>query len=213
MKEDVQLINSMGNDLMVVNAARVSMAKESKVFSDADAKLIRFLARHHHWTPFGHVMLQFRIRMPIFIARQWYKSTVGLLRNEESRRYVDHTPEFFVPEVWRKQAENVKQGSSDEPVDYQRYITREVEEFYRASVQLYQAFLEQGVCREQARMLLPQAMYTEFVETGSLYAYARICKQRLDSHAQKETGAYAEQIATYCAEVAPVAWQALMELD
>ena len=231
----VQLLKHMGDDLMVVNAARVSMAKESeweivgydehidpdsrvisceprRKLSAKDAKLIRYLARHKHWTPFSHPQVQLRIKMPIFVARQWFKHTVGFTRNEVSRRYVDDTPEFYVPKEWRKRAENVKQGSSDEVLPgiplFNWYSPRDV---MLTCVDMYEAMLDQGVAPEMARMVLPQATYTEFIETGSLAAYARLASLRLDTHAQKETREYAQAIDAIMSELFPVSWEALME--
>lgn len=214
----VQLIDHMGSDLTVVNAARVSMAKESQweedlgpenwqnTLSKRDCGLISYLAKHKHWTPFGHPQISLRIKMPIFIARQWFKHQIGFNRNETSRRYVDDTPEFYVPTEWRKRAENVKQGSSEETVDGFGLV-------YPIAVgnalHTYNHMLSIGVCPEQARMVLPQSMYTEFVEVGSLAAYARLAGLRLDPHAQKEVQWYAEAIDKIMAELYPVSWAAL----
>lgn len=203
----VELIDHMGDDLRVVNAARVSFAKESEAFNDKDAKLIRYLAAHGHWSPFSHCFLTFRIKAPIFVARQLQKHQVGLAWNEVSRRYVDTEPEFYVPDGWRKRAENVKQGSSDETVD----ITNNAYVIATGMAeQAYEYLLSQGVCPEQARMVLPQSMMTEWYWSGSLYAFARVCKQRLDSHAQKETQTVATDIARLCREKFPVSFHALM---
>lgn len=234
----VELMTYMGDDLMVVNAARVSMAKESHWviadddsmelrLSERDQSLIRYLARHKHWTPFSHPQVQLRIKMPIFVARQWFKHTVGFTRNEVSRRYVDDTPEFYVPKEWRKRAENVKQGSSDELIteivhpegaldlwgDYDNkfHPTLHVRYSFQCAVDMYNALLASGVCPEQARMVLPQATYTEFIETGSLAAYARLASLRLDPHAQKETRAYAQAVDAIMSKLFPVSWEALME--
>ena len=231
----VQLLEHMGDDLMVVNAARVSMAKESeweivgydeyvdpdsrvisreprRKLSDKDAKLIRYLARHKHWTPMSHPQVQLRIKMPIFVARQWFKHTVGFTRNEVSRRYVDDTPEFYVPKEWRLRAPNVKQGSSDEVMPgiplFNGYTPRDV---MLICVDMYEAMIDKGVAPEQARMILPCSVYTEFIETGSLAAYARLASLRLDPHAQKETREYAQAVATIMSKLFPVSWEALME--
>lgn len=226
----VELLDNMGDDLMVVNAARVSMAKTSGwdfddddpiggvILKDADKRLINYLAKHKHWTPFSHPQVQLRIKMPIFIARQWFKHMIGFTRNEVSRRYVDDTPELYIPTEWRKRAESVKQGSSDELVDmekltytsgdwfsYQDYVGN-VE---RSALHLYKKLLIKGVCPEQARMVLPQSMYTEFIETGSLAAYARLASLRLDPHAQKEVRQYAEAIDSLMEQLYPVSWAAL----
>lgn len=219
----VELMTYMGDDLMVVNAARVSMAKESHWvitdddimelrLSERDQKLIRYLARHKHWTPFSHPQVQLRIKMPIFVARQWFKHTVGFTRNEVSRRYVDDAPEFYVPQEWRLRAPNVKQGSSDEVFpgtpNFSGLTPREVMRF---CVDMYEALLDQDVAPEMARMVLPQATYTEFFETGSLAAYARLVSLRLDTHAQKETRAYAQAVDAIMSKLFPVSWVALME--
>lgn len=219
----VELMAHMGDDLMVVNAARVSMAKESHWvitdddsmelrLSERDQNLIRYLARHKHWTPFSHPQVQLRIKMPIFVARQWFKHTVGFTRNEVSRRYVDDAPEFYVPKEWRKRAKNVKQGSSDEVLQdiplFNLYTPRDV---MRTCGDMYEALLDQGVAPEMARMVLPQATYTEFIETGSLAAYARLASLRLDPHAQKETRVYAQAVDAIMYKLFPVSWEALME--
>lgn len=227
----VELIDHMGSDLRVVNAARVSFHKASKwvqcagqdgrdkALATADAKLINYLAKHGHWSPFSHCFLTFRIKAPIFVARQLQKHQVGLAWNEVSRRYVDSEPEFYVPDGWRRRSENVKQGSSDELVqvmehpfyggdamDVNEYVTLYTENM----LFLYTAMIDQGVCPEQARMVLPQSMYTEWYWSGSLYAFARVCKQRLDPHAQRETQEVAQQISNHIAKLFPVSWKALL---
>jgi thymidylate synthase (FAD) len=234
-KITVDLIDHMGDDLRVANAARVSFAKESDyiccrtgdrikgcwsedapcsgpVLSDKDTKLIHYLAAHGHWSPFSHCFLTFRIKAPIFVARQLQKHQVGLSWNEVSRRYVDSEPEFYVPEGWRKRAENVKQGSSDETVN------DPLLEWYFGDAQssakyVYNILLSKGVCPEQARMVLPQSMMTEWYWSGSLYAFARVCKLRLDPHAQKETREVAQWIAEHSIKLFPVSWPALMNND
>lgn len=202
------LIDVMGSDLTVVNAARVSFDKFHYHFADeGDAKLIAYLARNGHWSPFSHPQLSFRVSAPIFVARQLAKHQVGLAWNEVSRRYVDSPPEFYTPEVWRKKADNVKQGSRDEAV--------EVDELYLhdmrvSQVELYLNMLDSGICPEQARMVLPQSMMTEWIWTGSLYAFARVVNQRLDPHAQKECRPVAEDIAKALREHFPVSSQVLL---
>ena len=215
----VTLIDHMGSDLSVVNAARVSFDKQSsyeyvgiaeEALSERDAKLIRYLARHNHWTPFGHCFASFRVKAPIFVARQLGKHQVGLVWNEVSRRYVDSEPEFYVPSEWRKRAENVKQGSSDE-----RVTDSDVGFVYMDVMQLalngYKILLQEGVAPEIARSILPQSMYTEWVWSGSLAAFARVCKLRLDPHTQKETRDVAEMIDAEMRRLFPVSWEALME--
>jgi len=184
-----RLINSMGGDLTVVNAARVSFNSHSKELNRKDERLISFLAKHGHWSPFAHVILQFRMKAPIFCARQLVKHQVGLTWNEISRRYVDTDIEFYEPKIWRKAADNVKQGSSDESSGWERWGSRIEKSMNSTQLALaeYEDAIASGVCMEQARMLLPQSMMTEWYWTGSLVAFARIVKQRTHSTAQLET--------------------------
>ncbi len=207
----IELLDHMGDDLAVVNAARVSMHKESHKVCADDEKLIRYLAKHKHWTPFAQVQFKFRISMPIFVARQWTKSSVGVIRNEVSRRYVDNPPEFWNPNgAWRGRAEHVKQGSGGLLLEA---VCDEVSEIYwyamDACSDAYKDMLEKGVCPEQARAVLPQSMMTEFIETGSLSAYARIYGLRTDPHAQKEIQDYALAIGEHIEKIVPVSWAAL----
>jgi len=183
------LVNSMGGDLTVVNAARVSFNSHSKELNRKDERLISFLAKHGHWSPFAHVILQFRMKAPIFVARQLVKHQVGLTWNEVSRRYVDTDIEFYEPKIWRKAADNVKQGSSDESSGWERWGSRIEKTMNSTQLALaeYEDAIASGVCMEQARMLLPQSMMTEWYWTGSLIAFARIVKQRTHSTAQLET--------------------------
>jgi thymidylate synthase (FAD) len=272
----VALIDSMGSDLSVVNAARVSFDKasdwewvESELdghpwtdtkLAERDTKLIQFLARgmttkdfeefvadvsrrgYHlmqfgssdirdelirlleryrdtpeHWSPFAHCFASFRVQAPVFVARQLQKHTVGLAWNEVSRRYVDSEPTFYTPETWRKRAENVKQGSSDEAVDWDGWAWDykdddiSVEQFYRTALSLYESMVHTyNVCPEQARMVLPQSMMTEFIWSGSLYAFARVCNLRLDSHTQAETRVVAQGISDHMKDLFPVSWAALV---
>ena len=205
----IELLDFMGNDLTVVNAARTSMAKQKKVFNENDARLIRYLLKHSHLIPFAHVQFQFRLKMPIFIARQWFKHQIGLVKSEVSRRYVTDEPEFWYPDAWRKKAENVKQGSSDEEIMVDNGV---IQQYYEYSRHLYNSLLEQGVCPEQARAVLPQAMITTFVETGSLLAYLRIISLRDDAHAQKEIQYYAKTIEKLISDKVPVIMATYKEL-
>lgn len=216
----VELIDSMGTDLSVVNAARVSFHKESfyefdmddpfvRYLSHKDMKLLKYLANNNHHTPFGHCFLSFRIKAPLFIARQLAKHQVGLCWNEVSRRYVDEEPEFFFPEVWRKKADNVKQGSSEEAVDVidaggWNWISPQ--DHVKTLLEHYKHLLSLGVCAEQARMILPQNMMTEWIWSGSLLAFMRICNLRLDSHTQKETQDVAKDIAIHLEKEFPESW-------
>jgi len=224
----VQLVDHQGTDLSVVNAARVSFDKQSdwvtddddfylldpnekEILSEKDAKLINYLAKHNHWTPFGHAFATFRIKAPLFVARQMGKHQVGLVWNEVSRRYVDSEPEFYIPESFRGRAENVKQGSSQNAVETpgagQDYpgITYAVE----TALAAYKGLLKDGVAPELARMVLPQNMMTEWIWSGSLAAFSRVCRLRLDPHTQIETQEVAKQIATEMEVLFPVSWVAL----
>ena len=200
---NVNLIDVMGTDLSVVNAARVSFAKESNEFSKQDAKLIHFLAKHNHWSPFGHASLQFRIKAPIFVARQLVKHQVGLVWNEVSRRYVDDEPEFYIPSEWRLKADDKKQGSSDETIEYNLGSTLE---FIKTT---YQNMLKANIAPEMARMILPQNLYTEWYWSGSLMAFARVCNLRCKPDTQWETQVIADLIDNGSKEKFPISWKAL----
>jgi thymidylate synthase (FAD) len=208
----VTLLETFGNDLTVVNAARVSFAKESAEFQARDEKLVQYLASHGHISPFFHPQVRFRLKMPIFVAREWFRHTVGFARNEVSRRYVDDAPECYVPSAAdiRARDKNKKQGSKDTAVDDAESVRGVLAAATEAAVSTYDALLEAGVAPEVARMILPQSMYTEFIETGSLYAYARLCRLRLDPQAQKEIRDYAGALDTLLRSAFPVSWAALM---
>ena len=206
----VDLVDSMGSDLTVVNAARVSFDKTSSTLDDKDIKLINYLANHNHWSPFSHCFLQFRIKAPIFIARQLGKHQVGLSWNEVSRRYVDSEPEFYEPETWRGKPENVKQGSDGEAKS-QYFPNLYVGDVTQLALTNYNKMIIQGVAPEMARMILPQNMYTEWYWSGSLYAFSRVCKLRLDKTSQVEVQQVARQISAYCTTKFPHSWNALMK--
>ena len=193
---NVELIDSMGTDLTVVNAARVSFGKKKTKFTKGDERLINYLASHNHWTPFGHCTLQYHIKAPMFVARQLGKHQVGLVWNEVSRRYVDSKPHFYVTDKWRSKAENKKQGSGDELVELQGEDYDHIQTALMTASDTYTHLLLKGVAPEQARMVLPQATYTEWYWTGSLYAFARICNLRLTEDAQEETKIIARKIST-----------------
>lgn len=218
----VELIDSMGTDISVVNAARVSFNKRSyymyddddpsvEYMSEKDMKLLKYLAEHNHHTPFGHCFLSFRIKAPIFIARQLGKHQVGLVWNEVSRRYVDSEPEFFFSKEWRRKADNVKQGSSNDSykevlVSVDQDLTYDAECICALALFWYQHNISMGLCPEQARMILPQNMMTEWIWSGSLLAFIRVCNLRLDPHTQKETQDVAKQIAFYLDQRFPESW-------
>ena len=205
----VVLIDSMGTDLTVVNAARVSFDKHHEEFTKGDEKLIAYLAKHGHWTPFGHPQLQFRISAPIFVARQLVKHQVGLVWNEVSRRYVDTVPVFHIPTQWRGKAEDRKQGSSKETVNLNFTITDAVIDLHTNALELYRQLLDAKVAPEQARLVLPQSMYTEWYWTGSLYAFARVCNLRTSEDAQEETRYVAQEISTLIETKFPISWKYL----
>ncbi len=192
----VELLEIMGSDLTVVNAARVSFAMESEEFGSRDKKLIKYLAKHNHWTPFGHVQVQFRVKAPVFVARQLVKHQVGLVWNEVSRRYVDFVPTFHAPEGWRKRAPDKKQGSSLETFEGKQEERWDIKywDLMQNAETLYDNMIASGVAPEQARMVLPQSMMTEWYWTGSLAAFARVVKQRVSSDAQYECQRIAEKI-------------------
>ena len=209
-KSLVQILEVMGNDLTVVNAARVSFSKESKELTEGDSKLIKYLARNQHISPFFHPQIRMRLKMPIFIAREWFRHTVGFARNEVSRRYVDSEPEVYMPAELRARDSNLKQGSKSESIDCNESVALIMHRAMEVSVTTYNSMLAANVAPEVARMVLPQTMYTEFIETASLYAYARLCKLRLDPHAQVEIRQYADAIDKQMIEHFPVSWAALM---
>ena len=207
----VELLDTFGDDLLVVNAARVSFAKESTTMEPRDEKLIRYLADHSHITPFFHPQARFRLKMPIYVAREWYRHQIGFARNEVSRRYVDDAPECYMPspEGMRARDSNKKQGSKETPAERAYDLAAKVRDTQQAVIAVYNELLAGGVAPEVARGVLPQSMYTEFIETGSLAAYARLCRLRLDPHAQREIQVYAEAVSKLLAERFPVAWAAL----
>jgi thymidylate synthase (FAD) len=208
---EVTLVDKMGNDLSVVNAARVSYSKTKKTFEQSDEKLIKYLAEHEHWSPFAHASMQFRIKAPIFVARQLVKHQVGLVWNEVSRRYVDFPPEIYKPTAWRGRPVNSKQGSDGE-VELGQTIDHNLETTMESCLILYNTMIEKGVAPEQARMVLPQSMMTEWIWSGTLYAFARVCNLRCKSDTQKETQDVAIQIHALADEAFPYCWKYLRKL-
>lgn len=217
----VEYVDHLGSDLNVVNAARVSFAKEVKEFDlEKDTKLINYLAKHNHWSPLAHTAVTIRVKAPIFMARQFVKHQIGLVWNEESRRYIDDTPEFYLPEVWRGRPVNAKQGSSELVVngwndENDCYVeSRKAAEHITSQCLIwYEEMLQAGIAPEQARMVLPQNTMTNWMWTGSLVAFARVCKLRLDSHAQVEAQELAQLINDVVAPLYPVSWAALMGVE
>ncbi len=201
----VELVDSMGSDLSVVNAARVSFAKVATEFTDKDVKLINYLAKHNHWTPFAHAFVSLRIKAPIFVARQAVKHQVGLAWNEVSRRYVDDEPEFYWPKQWRGRPVNAKQGSEG-------VLNWQVDpRCIQIALDTYMSAIKHGVAPEQARVVLPQNTMTEWIWSGSLAAFARVCKLRLDPHAQLEIQELAQGIKALVEPLFPVSFAALLE--
>ena len=203
---NVELIDHMGSDLSIVNAARVSFAKVNTEFDEkSDTRLINYLAKHNHWSPFGHASMQFHIKAPVFVARQLVKHQIGLTWNEVSRRYVDTEVEFYEPTEWRLAAENKKQGSSEETVKYN------LAPAHRFAKECYENMLNMGIAPEMARMVLPQSMMTEWYWSGTLYAFARVCNLRCKPDAQKETQNVGWDIDRYARKLFPASWRALRE--
>lgn len=224
----IDLIDFAGSDLAVVNAARVSFAKESawqkggintdygseywdnelKSLSEKDQKLINYLAKHNHWSPFAHTFLSFRCKAPIFLARQLAKHQVGGNWNEVSRRYVNDEPEFWFPDEWRGKPVNAKQGS-DGIIEHDADITQGIMDTVEQTLCDYLGMLDLGVAPEQARMILPQNTMTEWIWSGSLMFFARVVKQRSDSHAQKEAQDFAALLANAIPDEFEYSWKAL----
>lgn len=211
----VDYITHMGNDETVCNAARVSFDKTADMFTvQQNERLINYLARHNHWSPFSHCTVQMRFTAPIFVARQLAKHQVGFSWNEISRRYVDSKPSFWYPESCelRMKAENVKQGSSSSIHPKSMEYMREWDELTDRAEKLYNTMVEDGVCAEQARAILPQSMITQWIWTGSLYAWSRMYKLRSDSHAQVEVQWYAYDVDRIVCNLFPMSWRALKEV-
>jgi len=239
-KIEVTFVDSMGSDLSVVNAARVSFGKKSEwnpnfrdepPLYERDEKLIKYLAKHKHISPFGHAFASFHVKAPIFVARQLVKHKF-LRWNEISRRYVDDEPEFYVPDVWRGKSADKKQGSdgvvdgvwdlevetgaleTDEwgnlIIPYESVTTCTMN-FMEAQMQFYSQLLEHGVAPEQARMVLPQSTMTEWYWSGSLDAFADMCRLRCKPDTQYESRLVADQVSTIMQDLYPVSWSALMD--
>tara|TARA_R100000655_G_scaffold24787_1_gene50272 strand:+ start:2720 stop:3436 length:717 start_codon:yes stop_codon:yes gene_type:complete len=235
MTNNVEYIDHMGTDLSVVNAARVSHNKESawevdtvaksrfdsvigqlpsdyefQKLSEKDEKLINYLAKHNHWTPFAHTSVTLRITAPVPIRTQFFKHKQGFVENEISRRYVKTTPKFFNPK-WKKKPEgNIKQGSGEDfDLDDSITLDKEYQEACQLGLAAYNTMIIKGVCPEQARFVLPQGMMTTWYWTGSLAAYARFYKLRTDSHAQSEIQTYAKSIGEIIKPLFPASWEAI----
>lgn len=208
----VEYIYHMGCDLRAANVARVSFAKWKEVFNERDESLINYLVSNEHWTPLAHNMLSIRVKAPIFVARQLAKHQVGLVWNEESRRYINSGPEFFFPENWRQRPENKKQGSGENfDAEISKFFTNVLIEHCRESYLNYTTLISQGVAPEQARMFLPINAYTEWVWTGSLWAFFRVVALRTKPDAQEETQFIAKEIANIIVQRWPICYKAFTE--
>ena len=218
----VDYIEHMGTDISVVNAARVSFDKESDYcpiskqrgtahwkLTAKDTKLLNYLARENHWSPFAHPQVSIRVKAPIFVARQLAKHQVGFAWNEVSRRYVNDPPEFYMPDTFRVSASNVKQGSGGEHTESEQ-MKVDFADYHKDVAALYEALIDGAICEEQARMVLPQNTYTSWIWTGSLLGWSRVCKLRLDSHTQAETREVAAMIQDVVQPLFPVSWAALL---
>ena len=204
-KIEVTYVDHMGSDLSVVNAARVSFGKKHEEFQAKDEGLIKYLAKHKHLSPFGHAFASFHVKAPVFVARQLVKHKF-LRWNEISRRYVDDEPEFYTPDVWRGKSADKKQGSegvSQPPLWIDSTMNQVLD--------LYDQMIHDGVAPEQARMVLPQSMMTEWYWSGSLDAFSDMCRLRTPTDTQAETQEVAWQIYREMDKLFPVAWDALME--
>lgn len=212
----VTLVDKMGSDLTVVNAARVSFNKQSQYdengcLTSKDEKLIRYLAKHKHWTPFAHVMLTMHIKAPLSIRTQFFKHKVGFVENEVSRRYVSDDPEFMVPSFRYAPEGSMKQGSGDYlDTDTHNRAYLVYEHTMEVVSNAYKSLLRLGVAPEQARFVLPQSTMTEWYWTGSLAAYARFVHQRSDKHAQREIQDYAWAVSSVIPPTMQCSWDALM---
>lgn len=236
----VELIDYMGDDLAVVDAARVSFNKESEwenkvsigttkreerdlwlsdhqeidgcyvKLKGSDKKLIKFLAEHDHWTPFAHTALKFRVAAPVPIRTQCFKHKIGMVENEESRRYISTTPEIFVPEFFRAKPEgSIKQGSGEKH-GYSEAWLDEYQAVTSLAVKTYVAMIEDDVCPEQARFILPQGAIVNWIWTGNLVSFANFYLKRTDTHAQVEVQEVAKQVGALVKEIFPVSWSALV---
>ena len=220
--QTVEYICHSGSDLLVVNSARVSFSKESKEFNDKDEKLINFLAREKHLLPFRHPSLTLRCKAPMFVARQLGKHQTGMSWSEESRRYIKTEPEFYWPDKWRKAADNVKQGSSDEPHDMVilygtggknglTHLEDCGKEIVEEVLSLYNTLIKEGVAPEQARMILPQNVMINWVWTGTLLSWIHLIKERTSPTAQRETKEFAQMVEKIVREHYPISAGALLD--
>lgn len=215
-----EYIDHLGDDLMVVNAARVSFNKHKDTFDEGDRKLIGYLAKNNHWSPFAHPQITLRMDAPVPIRTQCFKHKVGFVENEVSRRYTDEDVTFYMPDGWRGKPKNgAKQGSSEDLIETVRFygedvsVSTFVSEHYDYSLELFNSMVAGGICVEQARFVLPQGMMVKWYWTGSLASFARFYRQRSDSHAQEEIQELAKAVDAVIRPLFPVSWAALTGLQ
>ena len=207
----LEYIDHMGSDVNVVNAARVSFAKEVKEFNlTTDTKLLNYLAKHDHWSPFAHTCISVRCKVPLWLARQLVKHQVGGNWNEESRRYIDDSPMFWFPEELHTRPDSVKQGSGGVHSASEFWL-REMRDSTEHNFTMYKDMLAVGIAPEEARFVLPLNTMTNFVWTGSLLFFCRVIRQRQDGHAQLGAQEFAALAATVVQPLYPHSWAALME--
>jgi len=219
---EIQIVGVLGNDLTIVNAARLSFASESEVISQKDEKLINYLAKNKHTSPFRHCFVAFRIKAPEMVMRQWYKHIIGCSWlapefqnhgwNEVSGRYVEIEPEFYIPTTWRKQSKDNKQASQGA---HKAVAARACNDAYKDALKeccnTYELMIKLGTAKEQARMVLPLSLYTEVMWTASLQALFNFVSLRDHEHAQQEIRDYAKVVDVVCSELYPISWKALKE--
>ena len=212
-----EYVSHMGDDLFVANTARVSFAKESKEFTTiaqlpkgSDEAIINYLAKANHWSPFSHPQITLRMKAPVPIRTQAFKSKQGFAENEESRRYISSTPELYVPDEFRAKPEgSIKQGSGGIHAE-SSFWKKQYRKTCNSSIVMYEAMIKAGVAPEQARFVLPQGVMVNWIWTGSLSAYARFCRLRLDSHAQGEIQQLSKQVSEIIQPLFPYCWKALV---
>lgn len=209
----VEYIDHMGDDLRVANAARVSFAKWKEEFEGSDTKLLDYLGKHDHWTPFAHTCVTLRVKAPVPIRTQCFKHKIGLVENEESRRYISTRPEIYIPANFRGKPDgSVKQGSAGiHPKS--DYWLNQYERYTEELVDLYEEMIADGVCPEQARFVLPQGAQVNWIWTGNLIAFANFCIKRSDPHAQAEVRYVAKQVSEIIEPLFPYSWKALVRQD
>lgn len=220
----VRLVDTLGSDLTIVNAARVSYSKESLELTDRDKKLIEFLAREDHTSPFRHAIMQFEVYAPLMVARQWWKYIIGSTHqegigdslnawNESSRRYITEEPEFYIPkkDQWRSAPANSKQGSGS-PIEWElgEKHTEKLMEYIELGLKNYNKAMEDGICAEQARLFLPAyGLYVRWYWTASLQSIAHFINQRIKNDAQLEIQEYAKAILNLATERFPVSLESI----